>query len=107
MDPMFGQCGQSVLFGQPSDDLQTNIQHYTNAQQYAQAHPGNLRAQRQLAYWTEVVNRQMQAAAAAFPAQPAVAPAAPAQPAAASPATPSFTVPLQGVANPQAHAGFH
>ena len=52
---MFGQSG---LFGQPSDDPSVNMQQYQLALQYAQANPTNVQAQRQAAYWHDVIQRQ-------------------------------------------------
>ena len=98
--------GQSVLFGMPSDDVNINMGHLQQAQQYLQANPQNVQAQRQCAYWTDIVQRQQQAAASAAPVPPTAAPGAP--PGMGQP-TPSFVSPinLTGVQGPQAQAGFH
>ena len=50
--------GQHNPFGIPSHDLQTNIQYATQAAQFAAGNPQNAQAQRQAAYWAEVVARQ-------------------------------------------------
>ena len=52
--------GQSVLFGQPSDDPNINMQTYSQALLYAQQNPNNPQAQRQAAYWHEIIQRQTQ-----------------------------------------------
>ena len=55
---------QSTLFGQPSHDVNVNIAYAQNAQQHAARFPHDGQAQRQAAYWAEVVLRQQQAQAA-------------------------------------------
>ena len=59
MDSAFGS---SPLFGMPSLDPAMNVMHMQQAYQFAQNNPGNLQAQRQFAYWAEVVQRQGAAA---------------------------------------------
>ena len=99
-----GSFGRSTLFGMPSQDTQTIITHMQLAVTNAQLSPGNHQAQRQAAYWTEVVQRQ--AASMGLQGTPPFQPAAAAQqqsPAPApSPAAPSLfgaTQGLQGIPN--------
>ena len=59
MDPP--TFGSAPFFGQPSQDYMTNVTYMQNAQQFAALNPMNVAAQRQAAYWQEVVNRHAQA----------------------------------------------
>ena len=72
------QFGQSTVFGQPSTDPAMNMHYYSQAQSFAANNPTNLQAQRQLAFWAEVVQRQAAAAQAQHYAQ-AIAGQAPIQ----------------------------
>ena len=71
--------GQSALFGQPSNDPNMNLHYLNQAHACAVQNPTNVQAQRQWAYWAEIVQRQ----AAAHPPQP--------QPPYAVPTGPSLT----------------
>ena len=66
MDSPFGH---SSLFGQPSSDPGMNVYYMQQARLFMQQHPGNVQASRQLAYWTDIAQRQATAAAAALAAQ--------------------------------------
>ena len=96
--------GQSVIFGQPSDDPNMNLQFLQFATQHATANPGDPQAQRQLAYWRDLVQRQQAQPQAPMPtptsanpfAMPAMPPgayghAAPAAPSAAPASAPSLS----------------
>ena len=96
--------GQSVLFGQPSDDPNVNFGYLQSAIQSAQLNPQNTQMQRQVAYWQEVVARQAQAnsMAQASLAQAAAAQAAAAQAAAAQAAAHAPAPAPAGALAPQA-----
>ena len=99
--------GQSTLFGHPSQDPSLNVHYAQLAYQHAQNHPSDPQAQRQWAFWSEVVRQQQAAAQTAPQTAPlqapllaqgaAAAPAAHAQAQAPAQAAPQF--PLLGSAS--------
>ena len=118
MSSMFGQT--STFFGQPSTDLQQNIAYMQNAQAVAALDPLNAQAQRQAAYWQEIVARQAAAHGVpgyagapqgSLPTQPQAAPTVqPLQPpmfGGAAPAAPIPQSPASAFTGSIGQAGFH
>ena len=95
------------MFGLPSTDMNMNVHYGQLAQQHARTHPSNPVAQRQAAYWAEVVARQQAAQTPQMPGatgnlqNPFAGPSGPLAP-------PSQALPAQGApSGPQSNAGFH
>ena len=61
---MSNAFGQSMIFGQPRANYETNVMYSQQATLHAQAHPNDVQAQRQAAYWAGVVRKQAQALSA-------------------------------------------
>ena len=98
----------SPIFGTPSTDLQMNVYYMNQAESHARNYPNDLQAQRQLAYWREVVQRQMAAQAMAAPAAPAFMGAGQPQPTGQMPtfgASPQAPSAPQGLVFPSAVQG--